>query len=74
MVLINSILTTTAIISESLDPQERQALGPWLNTLIKKVAKSKWKDRQDNKAYQTSYMTLIWGFCLLYTSPSPRDS
>lgn len=61
MVLINSILTTTAIISESLDSQERQILGPWLNNLIKKVAKSKWKDRQDNKAYQTSYVTLIWG-------------
>ena len=61
MVLINSILTTTAVISESFDSNERQILGSWLNNLIKKVAKSKWKDRQDNKAYQTSYMTLIWG-------------
>jgi len=61
MVLINSILTTTAIISENLDSKERQILGPWLNNLIKNVAKSKWKDRQDNKAYQTSYITLIWG-------------
>ena len=61
MVLINSILTTTAVISESFNSNERQILGSWLNNLIKKVAKSKWKDRQDNKAYQTSYMTLIWG-------------
>ena len=61
MVLINSILTTTAVISESFDSNERQILGPWLNNLIKKVAKSNWKDRQDNKAYQTSYMTLMWG-------------
>jgi hypothetical protein len=61
MVLINSILTTTAVISESLDSKERQVLGPWLNNLIKNVANSKWKDRQDNKAYQTSYITLIWG-------------
>ena len=61
MVLINSILTTTATIAENFDEKERQILGPWLNNLIKKVAKSKWKDRQDNKAYQTSYITLIWG-------------
>jgi len=61
MVLINSILTTTATIAENFDAKERQILGPWLNNLIKKVAKSKWKDRQDNKAYQTSYITLIWG-------------
>ena len=61
MVLINSILTTTATIAENLDEKERKILGPWLNNLIKKVAKSKWKDRQDNKAYQTSYITLIWG-------------
>ena len=61
MVLINSILTTTATIAENFDEKERKILGPWLNNLIKKVAKSKWKDRQDNKAYQTSYITLIWG-------------
>ena len=61
MVLINSILTTTAIISENLYSKERQNLGPWLNNLIKNIAKSKWKDRQHNKAYQTSYVTLIWG-------------
>ena len=61
MVLINSILTTTAVIAESFDAEERKVIGPWLNKLVKKVAKSKWKDRQDNKAYQTSYITLIWG-------------
>ena len=60
MVLINSILTTTATIAENFDAKERQILGPWMNNLINKVAKSKWKDRQDNKAYQTSYITLIW--------------
>ena len=48
-------------MAENLDSKERKILGPWLNNLIKKVAKSKWKDRQDNKAYQTSYITLIWG-------------
>jgi len=61
MVLINSILTTTATVAEKFDAKERQVIGLWLNNLIKNVAKSKWKDRQDNKAYQTSYMTLIWG-------------
>ena len=61
MVLINSILTTTAAIAENFNDSEREIVGPWLNNLIKKVAKSKWKDRQDNKAYQTSYITLIWG-------------
>jgi len=61
MVLINSILTTTAVIAESFDAEERKVIGPWLNKLVKKVAKSSWKDRQDNKAYLTSYITLIWG-------------
>jgi len=61
MVLINSILTTTATIAENFNEKERKIVGPWLNNLIKEVAKSKWKDRQDNKAYQTSYITLIWG-------------
>jgi hypothetical protein len=61
MMLINSILTTTAAMGEELNADERKIIGTWLNTLVQKVAKSRWKDRQDNKAYLTSYMTLIWG-------------
>jgi len=61
MMLINSILTTTATMGENINAEERQIIGPWLNGLVQKVAKSNWKDRQDNKAYLTSYMTLIWG-------------
>ena len=61
MVLINAVLTTTATIAENFDEKERKIVGPWLYNLIKEVAKSKWKDRQDNKAYQTAYITLIWG-------------
>ncbi len=61
MMLINAILTTTATIGENINAEERQIIGPWLNGLVQKVAKSNWKDRQDNKAYLTSYMTLIWG-------------
>ena len=64
MVLINSILTTTAVIADKLDGEERKILGPWLNNLVKKVAKSRWKERQDNKAYLTSYITLIWGLMI----------
>jgi len=64
MILINSILTTAATIAENFDSEERQVLGPWLNNLIKKVAKSRWKDRQDNKSYLTSYITLIWGLMI----------
>ena len=64
MVLINSILTTTAVIADKLDAEERKILGPWLNNLVKKVAKSRWKDRQDNKAYLTSYIAMIWGLMI----------
>ena len=64
MVLINSILTTTAVIAESFDSEERKIIGPWLNKLVEKVAKSSWKDRQDNKSYLTSYITLIWGLMI----------
>ena len=60
MMLINSILTTTAAIAENFSAEERQVIGPWLNNLIKKVAKSSWAARQDNKNYLTSYIELIW--------------
>ncbi len=39
MVLINSILTTTATIAENFDEKERKILGPWLNNLIKEGCK-----------------------------------
>ena len=64
MVLINSILTTTAVIADTFDAEERKILGPWLNKLVRKVAKSSWMNRQDNKAYLTSYITLIWGLMI----------
>jgi len=64
MVLINSILTTTATIADTFDAEERKILGPWLNKLVRKVAKSSWRQRQDNKAYFTSYITLIWGLMI----------
>ena len=47
MVLINSILTTTAVIADTFDAEERKILGPWLNKLVRKVAKSSWMNRQD---------------------------
>jgi len=64
MVLINSILTTTATIADTFDAEEREILGHWLNELVRKVAKSSWRQRQDNKAYFTSYIALIWGLMI----------
>ena len=52
------------VVNAHKDLEERKILGPWLNNLVKKVAKSRWKDRQDNKAYLTSYITMIWGLMI----------
>ena len=61
MVLISSILTTTAAISSDLSDADRLVIGPWLNRLVGKVASSHWKERADNKAYMTAYITMLWG-------------
>lgn len=58
--LINAILTTTASMATDFTNEERTIVGPWLNQLVKEVAASYWKDRQDNKTYLVSYTTLVW--------------
>ena len=52
---------TTAALSSDLSDADRLVIGPWLNRLVGKVASSHWKDRADNKAYMTAYITMLWG-------------
>jgi hypothetical protein len=49
-------------MAPDFSPEDRVVIGPWLNSLIKEVSASHWKDRQDNKAYMTAYITMIWAF------------
>ena len=62
MTLISSIVTTTAAMAPEFTPEDRALIGPWLNKLVRKVAASRWSARQDNKAYMTAYITLVWAF------------
>lgn len=62
MTLINAILTATAAMAPEFTKEERIVIGPWLNRLVAEVAASHWKDREDNKAYMTAYITSIWAF------------
>jgi hypothetical protein len=62
MTLISSILTTTAAMAPEFTKEERIVIGPWLNRLVADVAASRWKDRADNKAYMTAYITAVWAF------------
>ena len=61
MTSIGAILTSTALIADTLSSEERAVVGPWLNRLITETAASHWKDRSDNKAYMRAYYTMIWG-------------
>ena len=62
MTSIGAILTSTAIIADTLSSEERAVVGPWLNRLVTETAASHWKDRSDNKAYMRTYYTMIWAF------------
>ncbi len=60
LALISAIATTTAAMAEEFSPEDRAIIGPWLNGLVAEVAASQWLTRQDNKAYMTSYIALVW--------------
>jgi hypothetical protein len=62
MTLINAILTTTAAMAPEFTKEERIVIGPWLNRLVSEVAASSWRNRADNKAYFTAYITTVWAF------------
>jgi hypothetical protein len=62
MTLISSLVATTATLAPDMTAEERATIGPWLNGLVADVAASHWKDRQDNKAYMTAYISMVWGY------------
>jgi hypothetical protein len=62
LTLISSIVATTASLAPEMTDEERATIGPWLNGLMTDVASSRWKDRQDNKAYMTAYISMVWGY------------
>ncbi|MDG1109001.1 MAG: alginate lyase family protein [Burkholderiaceae bacterium] len=64
MTLIGSILTTTAVVGESFQVDERVKVGHWLNRLMWNVAQSRWAHRIDNKALMRSYYVMLWGLMI----------
>ena len=62
MTLISSIVATTASLAPELSAEERTVIGPWLNALVSDVASSSWNQRQDNKAYMSAYISMVWGY------------
>jgi hypothetical protein len=62
--MIATILSFTAAaaqVAPSLSADDRAIVGPWLNDLVRQVAASHWKDREDNKQYMRTYTALLWG-------------
>lgn len=64
MTAIMSFATATGAVAETLTEEEKSVIGPWLNRLVAESANSRWKDRQDNKAYLRTYMTMLWGLTI----------
>ena len=64
MTLIGSILTTTAVVGEGFQADERVKVGHWLNRLMWNVAQSRWGHRIDNKALMRSYYVMLWGLMI----------
>jgi hypothetical protein len=42
-------------------PTERQMVGDWLNRMVSRVLTSSWGNKQDNKVYYRSQVSLAWG-------------
>jgi hypothetical protein len=61
MAAIMSLLAATTEVAPELNTTEKEAIGPWLNDLVARVAKSSWMHRQDNKQYLKTQVALIWG-------------
>jgi hypothetical protein len=64
MTLIGSILTTTAVVGESFQADERVKVGHWLNRLMWNVGQSRWAHRIDNKSLMRSYYVMLWGLMI----------
>lgn len=58
--LILAILHASESIADRLSEEDKRALLPWLADLVANVGRSRWKDRQDNKAYQVAYSVGLW--------------
>lgn len=64
MTAIMSFVTAAGTIADTLGEDEKAIVGPWLNRLVAESADSRWKDRQDNKAYMKTYMAMLWGLMI----------
>lgn len=60
-VLISRIVETVAAFGPELTHDERKVIGPWLDGLVRKLQRSEWGSRQDNKQYLSDYTIALWG-------------
>jgi hypothetical protein len=59
--LISRIVETVAAFGPELTHDERKVIGPWLDGLVRKLQRSEWGSRQDNKQYLSDYTIALWG-------------
>lgn len=61
-VVINHLVETVGALGPELTAEERSIIGPWLDKLVRKIGKSDWGGRQDNKQYLADYIVALWGY------------
>ena len=59
--MISRIVETVAAFGPELTHDERKVIGPWLDGLVRKLQRSEWGSRQDNKQYLSDYTIALWG-------------
>jgi hypothetical protein len=59
--IVSHIVETVAALGPAISQEERKVIGPWLDGLVRKVQKSTWSSRQDNKQYLVDYTVALWG-------------
>ena len=60
IVMVSHIVETVAALGPAITMDERKVIGPWLDDLVRKVQKSSWLSRQDNKQYLVDYTVALW--------------
>jgi len=60
IVMVSHIVETVAALGPAITADERKIIGPWLDGIVRKIQKSNWLSRQDNKQYLVDYTVALW--------------
>lgn len=59
-VIVSRLVETVGAFGPTLAEKDRLIIGPWLDKLVRKLQKSSWLSRQDNKQYLSDYTVTLW--------------